>query len=362
MYGEHLTQSNPPNTSINSLPPQSNPNPQTSKVVLPPPPLVKSNDHPNGATTTQLVAGILTGIIAIITIYEIYEAFHRETTSKSTTDNVFFYSFTATKVGLLLFLGIGSIIYYTKYKDEIKAGTELDSYSYRWRVLADILVAGIFGALSVLVIFASRSGTKSRLVIFLVACILALFELVKESSGFNRYLSSSDIEQCKGPYYYIDSGYSDCDPANTSECNTGQINKKVKYDEENKTSGCADPDLDPVVQFEKNADPFVHSTGTSWLLGATGFIVFILILVMFYCTYKGFKSGNHNLKPEDFSWPPWLLFSLEVVLVAGLSAVPPLVTPLILREKYSTGSFGIAIGFFILVVVLQIMFQYNGLL
>jgi small-conductance mechanosensitive channel len=330
-------------------------------------------------TKGSIVTFIVTTILMLIIILSVYLSNKTKSTNiisnieihNSLEETLFENSLILLKLGIIIFLILISIIYYIKYKDEFKAATYLDVYDYRVGVFKDIALTGLAGMLSIVYIFLSRGqeifSISSISTMLLVGSVLSLFTLSLESSGFNRYLARSEILECKGAYYYIDTGMSD----HKDNINKGAIEEQVLLNkgclEKNKTK------VNKIIKFEEEENPFVKSTGSSKVLLIIAIIIIILIILMIYTTWSGFTSDKYDISQVKFfnitclsKYNTLVFFILELILVGGINAIPPFLSPYFRKEGYThenkNKNLIIGLVMFIIGIITQFMFQYNGLL
>ena len=166
----------------------------------------------------------------------------------------------------------------------------------------------------------------------MVGSLLALFNYAGEASGFNRFLSKKDIEEGKGIYADID--------------NEQTTDDKLK-------------------EIESNCDPFMNSLGYVCMFLIALFVIY-KILKMFIATYYGYTSGNFDISKINYSGLSFIdsnnvKFIIEVLAVALLNYLAPMISPLIRGEEYKPMTYIISSFIFIISVCLQLMFQWSGL-
>lgn len=250
------------------------------------------------------------------------------------------------KGGLIIGFVLVTIIYQLLYGSAIAARTYLGSRKYIWRAITDMLVTGGVGMLSIGIILASRGGidnvlSKWKMVVG-VGILLGTFNLALESSGYNRYLSKSEIEKGIGPY--------------------AEINGII--------DGTVDPDQ--LRQVEEGGDPFINSLAyVSTIM--VGLILLYLILIMFISTYYGYKDPansilnatifGHSVAKGASPSEMYGLYIIELISIGGLlNTVPPLLSPIIRGHNYTWKYYIVAGLIFVIAIVLQIMLQFNGFL
>ena len=230
------------------------------------------------------------------------------------------------KIGLVVFLCIAAIVYqiiyvamFDKQNPTLRGlnNTYINNPTTVFRIVKESSVTAFIGFLMVFVIKVSRYGINMQLVsfsslktYFVVGFILALFAFSQESSGFNRWLA---------------------DPEDYKAINTNS--------------------MDAIVAENAGGAPFIRTTAyTSFVLVALGMCV--CIVNMFRYTFKGFKSGANPA--------PIPKFLIEIVIMAILGALSPILTVVVREEKFKPMT-GLSIAFYVATsVVLHVMFQYNG--
>lgn len=277
------------------------------------------------------------------------ESSFMENLSKNYSKNyhsVFEGALVKAKGGLIVMFVLIAIMYQLLYGSVPAARTYLGSNKYMWSAIIDALVAAGFGMISTAIILASRGGVHNILPnwksVLIVGILLGTFNFALESSGFNRYLAKSDIEQGIGPYAEIDGI----------------------------TSG--ETPLPEFIIIEEGGDPFTDCLAyTSVLLIVLVIIYYILIMIT--TTYFGYKDNHNSIKNATIfghntnngvsTSDMYGFFFVEAVFVAGIMNMgAPLLSPLIRKDKYSYKSLALAISIFFMAVILQIMLQYNGFL
>lgn len=327
--------------------------------------------------------------------------------------HMFVRSLEKTKIGLIIFLILITVIYnifYRHSKDSWYASTYFFSEKYLIRVFCDAGISGLMGIVSIVILFYGFRQPDMRMpfskfagIAFIVFTIMFLFALAQEGSGLNRYLDKADILEGNSNYnkiwYNSDNNVRLKEIENNNNCNNIKSiieNKKIinthKSSEENNFSvpvtkpvpvpvPVQAPDLIPetkkdplecltVKDIESGGDPFIISVGHSCML-LVCIIVLIFILRMIIATGYGFINGENNVSEitffsenisQNLHYMKYFIFFIEtIVVVGGINGLSPYLSLLIRGEKVKTSSlFGI--GFiFIVAVSLHIMFQYNGL-
>lgn len=231
----------------------------------------------------------------------------------------------ATKMILLVFLIMVTIVYQIKFANNELAKTFFNEQSTAIKIIMDAIQTGFFAALTVVFIIYNRGGSINKYMpaIISVFGIFTLFGLAQEGSGLNRYLSKHDIENGKGHYA------------------TKEETKKELLNHE--------------------GDPFIVAVSyTSMVL--IGFVLLFFVGKMVMTTIEGFNLGNNAINKES-GGPGVSNFIIEVIIVSGLIALSPILSVWIRGEEYTKMNTLIVPGvFFILTIIIQLMFQYNGLL
>ena len=169
------------------------------------------------------------------------------------------------KGGLIVFLILITLIYHVNYGKLTYSKTYIQSNKFWHRAGIDAIFTGIIGFIATSFIMYTRNGTllghfKGPVI---VGIVLALFNLVQESSGFNRYLNKANIEEGKGNYAIID------------KISTADGSDQLR-------------------QLESGGDPFINSIGYFSII-AIGLVVLSKTFSMVISTYYGYKSGNHSI-------------------------------------------------------------------
>ena len=241
------------------------------------------------------------------------------------------------KVGLILFFILITIVYQAKFHKIQSANTFFGNPSTKWKIILDGVITGVLGVLTSLFVMASRYGLedalkkwKTYLVIFI---ILFLFGISQESSGLNRYLAKAETAEGKGPYAELD--------GTTTE--EGKIAFKSQ---------------------EQSGDYFLTAIAYTSM-----FLVFIFVSYqvskMFKATGQGFTSGENNIAKSKAGFgklSPIAGFGLELLVVAGLNALAPVISTKLRGEAFSPSKGVIISMTFVIAIILQFMLQYTGML
>lgn len=181
-----------------------------------------------------------------------------------------------SKVSLLIILIVVTVIYQTKYRDTKWSRTKLNDEHH---AIKELISAGIVATFSIIPIlffyysrleagesFLSKLGTKIP-ALLLIWVIIFAFDIAKESSGFNRYLSQEEI--------------------------------KLGHSEYNKISE------DNIKLFDSNdlttqGDPFINSFAWTAIY-FTAIIIGYLMITMIIATIYGMASGKHGVNIGIFS-------------------------------------------------------------
>lgn len=241
------------------------------------------------------------------------------------------------KLGLIISLITLTVIYQIKYRSEKYANTFLSDSSDIKRIVIESILTGILGSFATLFVIFIRGGVEGVKyhwkTILLVGFILGLFDFVQESSGFNRYLDKNNIEQGDSVYNEFDG-------------NTPEEIEKIKI-------------------IETGGDPFLNSLSIYSMI-LVGIIIFYYIWKMIETAYSGYKSGQHNINDIKYTHTlfsnPVVMFIFELLIVAILNGVAPIITPYIRKEKITKKSLIIPLAIIIICICLQIMLQYSGML
>lgn len=232
------------------------------------------------------------------------------------------------KGGLVLLLLILTAFYQLNSKDVNFTNTFFkDQDHIKSAVMASAVGASI-ACLTTLYIMGSR-GFFSLYVLALIFLILFAYDLAMESSGTNRWLASTDVQNGIGPYANLN-GITD----------QAQMN--------------AVKDADSVVK------PYTDSLANTFML-FVGIIVAYFCWVMIKCTWQGASSGEHNIFGSKYwnGMNPALGFFLEVLFM-GSNASIPLVAAYIKGDEINKSVYANSAMFGIGSIVLHVMFQYCG--
>ena len=239
----------------------------------------------------------------------------------------------ATKGGLIVLLIAVSVFYqlwYTAIESNKLSKTLFNSDRYMV-VAADAGTTAFCGALSTYLIMRSR-GSISYKTVGIVAFILALFAGAQELSGMNRWLSKEAILNRKGIYSEIDD--------------------------------ITEEDLARVRAFEDGGDPFIKSFA---YFGMVALVITVLYAVgrMMYITRQGYQTGTTYIGNNRYGFipdRPNTSFLMECLILGGLNAIPPLLSPVFRGEKITSTTKGMAFVTALISMSLQLMFQYVGML
>ena len=250
---------------------------------------------------------------------------------------------------IIIMLLLVSAIYQIFYHNIHGASTLLNTGSGRLTLLYDILCTSMFGVLSAMFVIWSRSGTSalfkpsSFAVYGIVAFILGLFCFSEEASGFNRYLDRQDILNHQGIYYNLDNN--PLNPANTNP------------------SGYYDPESTDVL--ESGGDPFTMSMSYFFMIIVIGFVLY-QVAGMIKVAVCGYTSGAFPIGKilNGLISSSTIGFIIEILIVGILNAIPPLVSPIIKKQQstLNSKSVGTAGIIMIIVMLLQTLFQFSGML
>jgi hypothetical protein len=241
------------------------------------------------------------------------------------------------KVGLIVTLIVVTIFYQYKYYGKTYAKTFFSERKSLYKILLDATVTAFLGMLSVFFVIFIRGGIEGVKnhwkAILVVGIILALFNIVQESSGFNRYMDKNNIIEGKSVY--------------------------------NDLEGDTPQDLDEIKVMETGGDPFVVSLST-YCMVVIGIIIIYYVYKMIECSYDGYNSNNYNIENIDYTYKifssPVAIFILELAVIGILNGMAPSFSPLIRGEDYVNSSVIIPIAILIIAVCLQVMLQYSGML
>lgn len=238
----------------------------------------------------------------------------------------FLNSLSTAKIGLIVFFILITIIYQLKFHTITPANTFFGHKKTTGIVISDSIITGFLGVLSVIIVILCRSGYtnllthwKAYLVVFI---ILFLFNLAQESSGLNRYLAESETAQGLGPYAELD--------------DTLTPEGRAKFKATN-----------------KEGDFFISAIAYTCAL--------ILIFLILYFSYSMIKASYHGYKSGENNIPNLWLFSIELFLVVILNGLAPVISTKLRGENYSRTKASVIVFICILVIIIHLMFQYNGL-
>jgi len=232
------------------------------------------------------------------------------------------------KVTLLIFLVLVSVTYFVFYHGNKEDVNLLGAGKHGWTIGGTSIFMGLFGVLSVIAVEYLRQGTKpfagGKFKIYvLIFVILTMFELVKEASGFNRWLSADDIKDGVGPYVAVD-----------------EISDK-KFEEQ-----------------EEGGDPFIESSAYS-LFGMMGIAGIWILLRFGYMAFYGAKLFTPQYAktiPFIGAWGTFALVELPImVLINSLSAF---FATWMRGDKFTAFTFSTPL----MVMVAHLIFQMVGMM
>ena len=123
--------------------------------------------------------------------------------AKEDFDKLFSLSLGISKISLLIILIVVTVIYQTKYKNIKWSRTKLNAETHAVKELISAVVVATFSIIPILFFYYSRlepnesflSKLGSKIpALLLIWVIIFAFDIAKESSGFNRYLSQEEIK------------------------------------------------------------------------------------------------------------------------------------------------------------------------
>jgi hypothetical protein len=260
-------------------------------------------------------------------------------TTLTYTDNykdIFEHSILTTKMGAIVIFVMATIIYQIKFKNTIGTSTLFARKDTANSVLHDSLIQSTFSTLSVLLICMLRQFTLLQTFISCVVVfgILFAFEVSMESSGFNRFIASSEIKDGIGEYALMD----------------------LRIDSEE--------GLKESIANEIGGDPFLISLSYMTLLLLNFFIIFLFVR-MIITTYYGYASGNTYVSNSKFLGGrinPYVGFSLELFFVFLLNALGPIASKLILSKEIDSKTYTMSAFLGIGSIILETMAQYSGMI
>jgi hypothetical protein len=296
-------------------------------------------------TQSRIIVAIMSSIILLTLCMSLYFNFFsaesktfNETYGNGEYAKKFESALISAKVGVIMALVLITVIYQVLYGSVTVANTYFSSPEYSIRALESSALTGAGAIISTIIVLASRGGfynvLKNWYSILLIGFILSLYDMTTESSGFNRYMSLKDIEDGVGPYAHID---------NTENLNDDQL-------------------LD-LIEKENSGDPFITTVSyTSILLIIC--IVLYYIMIMIISTFYGYYDKNNSIsKATIFGFQgTTLLFMLETFIVCICNIIPPLLSPYIRGDSYTSSTFITVLGTFLICIIFELMFQYNGFL
>jgi len=223
---------------------------------------------------------------------------------------------------------------------------------------------GIFGALSFIVILASRGGManlannifSSLGEIIVVALILFMFRFTQESSGFNRWLTPDepiyhkiDAMQIKIMQEKIENN--EMQGKILSSVEESDIMAKIRHTYAQHVANVGQTPSDMIVSPFKLA---LQNTAFAFI----GLFILLGCLNLFRKAGTGFLYNMFDLEPAGVSKGQ---FALELLAMFVLNSIPSLVAPKLYNEKYTGMAIGIGFGMGGLSVVIHVLLQYAGL-
>lgn len=196
--------------------------------------------------------------------------------AKEDFDKLFSLSLGISKISLLIILIVVTVIYQTKYKNIKWSRTKLNAETHAVKELISAVVVATFSIIPILFFYYSRlepnesflSKLGSKIpALLLIWVIIFAFDIAKESSGFNRYLSQEEIKLGHSEYNKISEG-------------------DIKLFDPN--------------DLTTQGEPFI--TSFAWTaIYFTAIIIGYLIITMLIATIYGMASGKHPVNIGIFS-------------------------------------------------------------
>jgi len=289
------------------------------------------------------------------------------------SSSIFIGALTKAKGGLVLFLILLTIIYNMKFSQKWYAKTLFNNPQFAGRVILDGILAGLLGVVSIFTVFAMRNkdtlDPKHLKKYFIIFIILALFAIAQESSGLNRYLNEEEIDNGHGIYNHISTSPRTRaaqimrNPKCIDRAKAILNNDYKKY----KSIKLKDPsECSTIKEVNSGGNPFLRSVSTL-AVAAVAVYILKLTITMFVSAYYGYSDDNNAIENINYvstssSSCRTMIFLFETLIVIGLiNSIPPLVSPIIRKEKINKAAF-ITTGFtFILATCTHILFQYSGI-
>jgi hypothetical protein len=234
------------------------------------------------------------------------------------------------KLGIIVYLFIQTIMYQINTREHKFRNTLLNTNDTLLKLLGSASIAGCIGALTIGIITLSRNTSNKIQLIITVFGILALYDILLETSGSNTWLASENIKNGVGLY---------------AELNDTVINK----DNEDLTKLYVTHDI-----FEQT---IVYST-------ICMIAVFLLYLIynMLYASHTNFKTEKFNIYNIKYWWriPAPIGFLLESIILMGNAGIP-IVQAIIKKEPINSTVYFNSALYGIVSLSLHIMCQYAGL-
>ena len=181
-----------------------------------------------------------------------------------------------SKVSLLIILIVVTVIYQTKYRDTKWSRTKLNNETQAVKEWISTGVVATFSIMPILFFYYSRLESDESFLsklgskipaLLLIWVIIFAFDIAKESSGLNRYLSQEEIKLGHSEYNLISEG-------------------DIKLFDPN--------------DLTTQGDPFVNSFAWTAIY-FTAIIIGYLMITMLIATIYGMASGKHPVNIGNFS-------------------------------------------------------------
>ena len=232
----------------------------------------------------------------------------------------------------LIFLVLTTAIYQFLHHKDKDADTLFKTKPGQLIVLEDASITALFGLVTCMYVIVGRHGFShlftwgSIKTYLLIIVVLGLFAAAQEGSGLNRYLAKDEIKEHVGPYVTLNEAIIDPEAAVT--------------------------------------DPFTDST-SYLLLILVAVIVIVYALNLFRIAMCGYHSKRFSITNSTFfggALSPYVGFTIELVILGVLNAIPPFISPVIRGEKITSKSSIMAAITGFIALCLQFFLQYSGLL